>query len=511
MGVMASNRVRYIEEFWSSCPDWANEERPSGDADWLPAFRRAAAEHVLAASSYEKRILVGDSQSRYEMGGKLDLFGIHLEALYPGVELAFTAGTDGIHIHSGGTSLDVPPQLVGKSGPVTLIGLTVVGTRAVGTRGVIVQTPSILERAAAQDWGWHGIHVTADVKRTPEHIDGGKSNANRTHLRYCSAKNVGAYPGTDARLVTATNPEGRREFGSGLRLSGNDVNICSNEYFHCVSAAGWAIDDTAFLGNIHIMPDCNLCGHLVQEWETGTAFPTYGVPVGSKLNLAYRVKNDSARGLLVSPYVETQNPAAIIDVPPPSLVISGIGGAKQPTTRTLHAGALSGTWKAEAGDKSVSVTLGEGAGAALSLASPVDGPIRLKYVPFIGDDPANTMQSPSAAGWWRMDLKNLDSAVYLYWTGNQSYEKKSNKELIRKLDPGRLVLGTHYRSGGGAIREQLCGTAATLVAIESAYPAAGKQRGDAYTCLAPVVGGVHTAVVVEEAGVKRWAPTGVVQ
>jgi hypothetical protein len=411
-----------------------------------------------------------------------------LEGLYPGVELYFSQGSDGIHIHSAGTAINVYPSLVGKGGDCTLTNLTVVGTKAEGTRGVIIQRSSVLQSVVANNWGWHGHHITADVHRTATDIDGGNSNANRTHLDRCSAGSCGSKPGYDARLISATNPLGHREWGCGLRINGGDTNICTTESFHAVGCSGWAIDDGGFLGNIHTMPDQDLCGHVVEDWEATT--DTYGVPVGSKLNLAYRQSNANGRGLLVEPYVEQATPTSIIDVRPPSFVVGGIGGADQATTRRIKAGELTGSWIAKTADNTGSVTLAEGNGYLLSLSSGGDGPVRLKY----------------GGGFWRLDHRNLSARVYAQFTGDSSLEG------TRALLPGYMVLPRHYVQATTAlIREQIYAKYNTLTTIETAYPAAGKQVGDAYTCLSPVVGGIHTAVVVAVAGVNKWAATAVVQ
>jgi hypothetical protein len=512
MSVMPSNRPRYIEEFWRDVPDWANNESATGDADWLPAFRRAAAEHVLAARPYQKRIFLGDTTDHYDLGGKLDLLGVHFEGLYNDVVLHFPNNTDGIHLHSPGTSLDVyPPELIGKGGPSTLININVVlNSKGVGTRGVIIQNPSVLESVRVDQAGWHGFHLTAGTDRGPSSIDGGASNANRAHLRDCSAITCGSRPGLDSRLITEANPVGHRQFGSGLKIEGKDANLCTTTSFHAVMCAGFGIDDNGFLGNLHTIPDVGGCGHTVQDWEDPADI--YGVPVGSRVNLGYRMSDNSSGGLLICPYHENASPKPIIDLTPPNFVIHGVGGANQLNTKRITAGNLFGKWAVKANDGSMTTMMADAGGSAAEYMPKNDSPLRTAYFDFVDGDIANAVQSSWYAGFWRMDIGRSDRQVPLGFTGTKSYERKNTRELTRKLLPGWLTLSKFYRFYSyGLYREQLCGPANTLSAIEALFPAADKQVGDAYQCLSPVVGGVHTAVVIAEAGVKRWAATGLVQ
>jgi hypothetical protein len=52
--VLANNEPAYIEDFRSQLPDWANGNHSNGDpdpeTDWLPAFKRAAYDHLIPES-----------------------------------------------------------------------------------------------------------------------------------------------------------------------------------------------------------------------------------------------------------------------------------------------------------------------------------------------------------------------------------------------------------------------------------------------------------------------------
>src|SRR5215467_5681149 len=126
MIVIDNNEPVYIEDFRRNQPDWANASNPNGDpasdVDWLPAFKRAAFYHLTTATTeplryqrtYQRLVLVGRTRSQYNLSGTLHLFGLRLEGLYPGVELHFLRGTDGIHVHypktptGSGTSFNLP-------------------------------------------------------------------------------------------------------------------------------------------------------------------------------------------------------------------------------------------------------------------------------------------------------------------------------------------------------------------------------------------------------------------
>lgn len=543
--VIDNNEPRYIEDFRRPQPDWANGEDPNGDpdpeVDWLPAFKRAAYEHLDTRPSeplrfqrtYQRPILLGRNRGEYRLSGTLHLFGIHLEGLYPGVELRFDQGTDGLHIHyphtrSGpGTSSGLPAPVTDYGGSCTLRNLLIRGTGAEGTRGIIVQRASLLDTIGVFRFGWHGFHVTADVKRDTGDIDGAISNANGTTLIDCRAHDCGHSPGTDRRLVSAANPDGHRPFGSGLRLQGGDANICYTRSFNGSSCARWAIDDVGFLGNRHVLPHCVNCYHEVPSWEAEIGshadasqvekrdYRTYEVAVGDRLQLAYHVENRNARTILASPYVESAQTTPIVDVQPPSFVIGGIGGSDRVETRRIRSGRLTNLWRFVTDGPYGTpdeTWISEGNGVFLTLAAKADHPThpyRLKYLHFENDDPRLAEQSHRWAGFFRLDRGNLNSQMALALTGARSHEKTRRGGLGRQLDPGRLVMLSHYRAANFThLRKVEYGVASDLPSIESAFPAADREVGDAYTCLRPIAGGVYTAVVIEDPddpGTRFWA------
>lgn len=549
--VIDNNEPQYIEDFRRHQPDWANNHAPGGDpepeVDWLPAFKRAVFYHLDThpdatlrfQRTYQRPILLGRSRSVYKLSDTLHLFGIKLEGLYPSVELHFDQGSDGIHIHypktppGPGTSYELPTPFTDYGGYCTLKNLVVRGTSAEGTRGIIIQRASFLEAVEVFHFGWHGFHVTADVKRATDSIDGAISNANGTTLLNCRAYGCGHSPGTDDKRVSDANPEGHRPFGSGLRLEGGDANICYTRSFNGQSCAQWAIDDVGFLGNHHELPHCVGCYHEIPQWEYDINhhpeadetekrdFRTYELAVGERINFAYRIENESSRGLLTAPYVENAEPTPIIDVRSPSFVIGGIGGADTEYTKRVKSGEFTNAWKATHPgpfQTAYELRLAEGNGTFLTFATHADSfnhPYRLKYVHFENDDIDQAAASNPWAGFFRLDRGNLNSQTALALTGVHSHEKTTLRELTRQLDPGRLVVLPHYRAiSFNHIRKVEYGVWNTLEDIENALPAQERTEGDAYTCLSPAAGGVYEAVVVEDpdnAGTKVWGVVSRVQ
>ncbi len=221
MIVIDNNEPAYIEDFRRKQPDWANDNDPNGDPDpdidWLPAFKRASYYHLTTNPSeelrfqrtYQRLVFVGRTRSQYKLSGTLHLFSLRLEGLYPRVELKFDQNSDGVHIHypktrpGAGTSFDLPEPVTDYGGVCTLRNLVIRGTArrdltnedvigaVEGKRGIIIQITSFLDAVEVFNFGWHGFHVTADVHRTTDSIDGAISNANRTTLLDCRANNCG--------------------------------------------------------------------------------------------------------------------------------------------------------------------------------------------------------------------------------------------------------------------------------------------------------------------------------
>src|SRR5438309_2461107 len=200
----------------------------------------------------------------------------------------------------------------------------------------------------------------------------------------CTASQCGYAPGTDPRSITHANPNGHRPFGSGIRFEGGDANICYTRSFSAVNCAHWAIDDTGFLGNQHVLPNCAGCSHRVVDWEVSISthpeatpaeirdFRTYDFPVGSPIQYAYHIENPNARGLLTSPYVEDETPPPIVDVHPPSFVIAGIGGKDTKNTRRIRARELTSIWRfANNADQT---WISEGEGVFMTISAPADHP-----------------------------------------------------------------------------------------------------------------------------------------
>ena len=572
--VLANNEPAYIEDFRSAQPDWANGNDANGDpgpeTDWLPAFKRAAYDHLVPElgdslrfqHTYQRLVLVGRSRFQYKLSNTLDLFGIRLQGLYPGVQLYFDQGTDGIHIHyprmgsEPGTSFDLPKPVKDYGGECTLANLSISGvnipphfTQGVGTRGIIIQRASLLESVAVSNFGWHAFHVTADHGRTTGDIDGAISNANGTTLLHCSAFECGHAPGIDPRRVTPANPTGYRPFGSGLRLEGQDTNVCYTRSFNGTNCARWAIDDVGYLGNRHDLPQCANCYHDVTQWETDIStygsrhqnaipgepeerdFRTYNVPTGNRVQFGYHIENANARSILLNPYVEGAHPPPIVDVRAPSFVIGGIDGEDTRWTKRISSGGLTNEWRFTgytAVKKPDETWLSESDpskdpnnlplpphGVFISLCANAENrvPYRLKYIHFKDDDQQQAEQSDHWAGFFRLDRD--DKQIALALTGGSSYEKTAAGGLSRKLQEGSLILPSHYRVANYThFRKVEYGAANDLASIELALIAADRQVGDAYICLQPVAGGVYEATVIEDPhhpGTKIWAEVSHVQ
>lgn len=167
------------------------------------------------------------------------------------------------------------------------------------------------------------------------------------------------------------------------------------------------------------------------------------------------------------------------------------------------------------------ILIAENHGTFLTFASdgdnPTNHPYRIKYVHFLDDDESNAGDSDRWAGFFVVDRANLHSQIAFALTGSKSYEKSTVGDLERQLDPGRLVMLSHYRAalaGFTHLRKVEYGIAHDLPSIEASFTASEREVGDAYICLEPVVEGVYEAVVVEAPdapGTKTWAMVSQVQ
>jgi hypothetical protein len=244
---------------------------------------------------------------------------------------------------------------------------------------------------------------------------------------------------------------------------------------------------------------------------------SYGVSVGQKINLAFRMANVTARGIMMSPYVEDVNreePQAIVDVLPNSFVVGGRGGHDSSGTTRIARGELTNSWGSVGKGTATSdeTVLAEGDGVFLSFVSKADSggvlPYRLKYAHFPGDDHTHSADSDILAGFYRLDRGNRDTEIALAFTGEQSYEKTGSHVTTRQLDAGRLVLFSHYRAiNYTRYRRVEYGSSNDLGSLEAALPVADRQIGDAFVNLIPSQGSIYEAVVVNDQNLGRtvWA------
>jgi hypothetical protein len=316
-------------------------------------------------------------------------------------------------------------------------------------------------------------------------------------------------------------------FGSGLRLEGGDSNQCYSRSFYAYNCAGWAIDDVSFLGNQHDLPQAVDCFHIVADWEEAIRshheatdfekrdFGTDAIHISSgfRVNLAYHMANVSARGIMISPYVEDARPPAMVDVRPNSFIIGGRGGRDSDHTTRVSRGESSNNWRfvGDETPESDATVLRDGHGVFLSFVSNADEggrqPYRLKYAHFAAENTGAGPKSDDLAGFYRLDRANRDNQIALALTGDQSYEKTGLRVTTRKLDAGRLVLFGHYRAINYThYRRVEYGSSPDVASLEAALPAADRQIGDAYINLIPSPGSIYEAVVIKhpKLGTNVW-------
>lgn len=488
---LRNNEPLYIEDFWRSGPDSYNGQAASGDSDdWLPAFRRLSLHHLTSRTgadhplhrTYQRRILLGRSEQTYRVSDTIHLFGAWLEGLTDQVELFFHNGTDGIRVHNpttaadDGTSEGLPAPFTGYGGQATLKNLILNGTEAPGTRGLIIQRRAFCENVSVTNWGWHGINITADALRTfdPDaYDDPGSSNANFCTLNLCLAQRVGFFPGTHPSWVTPTNPTGQRPFGSGLRIQGGDANIIQTSQFNGRDCARFAIFDSGFLGNVHIVPHCVTCRHTVTQLELdilngalGTPVPgslrdrellefdTFGATLGNFASFAYAMTNANSRGLLICPYVEGASVAPVLDTRGQNFVISGIGAVETATTRRFNPNRSAGAYQWEhidAQDNTITSVLNAGSGVVMQVATPESGgqPFRLKYNSFVD----NTPGAPGSdhRGFLRMDVANANTQVAFLVSGQRAQAPDGRTVADGTLAAGRMCFPLGYMASSSML------------------------------------------------------------
>lgn len=311
--------------------DWVRPE--DGDPvdpkfDWLPVFKRAqesffdtAAKDFSRFRVYPVPVMVGLKQAVYRLSGTLDLFGFWLKSVRGNATLQFTGMGDGLVLHFPRSSAGEGTHSSGYGGGSYFEGpLRIVGHGAPGSVGLRAHIGFEASGVSCEGWGLHGFLIDADAHRTLH------SNASRWWMHRCGALNNGFGSPSIA-------------YGSGLMVQGGDSQVGLSTQFTAIGNAGWGIFDSSFLGNTHISPHARGNGRVVHANDAEATL--FGVKEGVLFPLAYRSDGGSERTLFVNPYVEG---SAIVDVPPPSMVIGGIGGAYQPSTKRILAGRLEGVW-----------------------------------------------------------------------------------------------------------------------------------------------------------------------
>lgn len=529
---LRDNTPLFIEDFHRDEPDFFNGYAAGGDGDlddpnmdWLPVFRRLSMHHLTSRTgadhplhrTYQRKIFLGRKHQTYRVSDTIHLFGIWLEGLTDQVELFFYNGTDGIRIHNPSTAVDdgtsegLPAPYTGYGGQAILKNLILNGIEAAGTRGLIIQRRTFCENISVTNWGWHGINITADALRTydpDEYDDPGSSNANFCTLILCLAQNVGFNPGTHVSWETPTNPTGQRPFGSGLRIQGGDANIVMTSQFNGRDCARFAIFDSGFLGNIHIVPHCVTCRHTTTQLELdifngtlGTPVPgslrdreilefdTYGATVGNFASFAYAMTNANSRGLLLCPYVEGAAVDPTMDTRGQNFVISGIGAVETTTTKRFNPNRMVGEYSWEHTDGQgnlIAFRINSGLGTVLQLATPEAGgqPFRVKYNSYV----ANTPGAPGAdhRGWLRVDVANANTQVAFLISGQRAQTTDGRTVAGGTLSAGRVCFPLGYYVSSGYL-PVVYGTRANLPDLTVAGTAAIYPVGSEYIVTDPAI------------------------
>jgi len=551
--VLRDNRPRYIEDFVRSGPDVFNGESvtgdPSPDQDWLPAFRRAVFYHLTTRTGatspltriHRKKILIGKTRNNYRLSGRLDIFGVWLEGLFPEVELNFYNGSDGIFVHypttgpGTGTSFALDAPFTGRGGNSLISNLRLYSSGTLstpgptGTRGLIAQSRVGCHRVTVQGFGWHGIHVTASAAgRGEDGIDGNISNANGSSFEFCESINNGYAPGTDSRLETAANPTGLREWGCGMKMEGPDANVVLTTRCRFQGNAGWGMLDNGFLSNLHNLNTYTLNGHTVSqaeadiinevngarsEAELRTWISLYGVTVGNRMNLGYAAKNPNNRGIQLVPYVELSTPVPVVDCDFPYFVCGGQGG-KFTASTSRWLGRAEGPWSF---NRKLDDIIGVGLQDTVAFGesnSDLDTVLqrwatsqgddwRWVFSHWVGDSPTGTGH-PNRAGFIKLARNNANTQIAALLTTAQSRDNGVIGGAA--LDAGRWVRTHEYISNYGAnCRRVFYGTGNPMTGTTNpATTVSGLTVGDRFYRLDIVDGQPCEFIVVSENGANAW-------
>lgn len=535
---MSKHRESYVEDYFRGGGDWFNGYAPGGDSldDWRPAFARYLTQHLTTRTgaslpkqrTYRQPTLwLGKEHQNYPVGGTLNIFGATICGLFPAATITFAPGvTKGIHVHSpdvgssNGTShwLDgIWAPFAGYGGGVHLqdVILQMHGA-TVGGIGLLIQGGAHVNNVQILDPGYHGIYVTAGVQRgsqTPETAEfPGYSNSNTVNLERIYVSHPGRYPGQSTFWVTDANPNGYRPFGCGLKIEGPDANDVSVFRFKCNGldvnnggAMGWAIDDNSFLGCTFRQCFSVNNERYVSQWESDIVNGTYGAPtddeldefdhpdsdvygnplatqvgVGGKVNFAFRSRT-SAASEWHRFYVEGSTPDALIDIRLPSFRVQRRGSMEQ------------ATWGFENPDSA-------------NDRDSIDIAKNKHFFVIENGATGDVYNLTSRNEFIRLDHKGTNNCPF-YITGDDSQASG------RDLDPGKMILSNHYRSGsfagalpGGAYPDEI-GTLASLPDLSVSGTAAKYPVGSRYVVSNPAAGGASEYRCVSDGGApngKAW-------
>ncbi len=571
--VLNDNSPKYVEEFYSENSDVFNSynggKDPKPSDDYWPAFARASVSHLSLDPSKRLRkqrtygfpILLGKTQDVYRLSRPLPAFASFI-GLYAHVQLKFYDDTNGVFVHypdagrSVGTLHGGPEILPTELGDwegygayrIVLKNIAIIGTHAEGTRGLVIHRACTVEDCWIQNFGWHGVHITADSKRNP-----GASNANGSFIQGLHVERCGWNPGEEHKAggdydQRPWNPNRLRPFGSGLRIEGGDANVIKVIGYSGRFNAYAAIHDSGFLGNHHIMPHCvvgtdglrqggfelkadyrTICddvANYVKEHRSSSKgdplykkaehdqreFCYYDANIGDRVKVAYVINNPAAYTKLETPYVEVTEPPSIIHVEKPSMVSMGTGGRLwEGTTRQdaigFHGSVRVGPLEGTNNSPPPSITYGLAPGVLSQMRtgsqrqSGRKGEYRFKYVNFNNDDPSSPGPHDQHAGWYRLDSRGANKFVTLLMTAFES------QLAGRTHDEGRICIPQEVLLGRTA-RRLILGNQPTpqQAKLDPTNPDHNLQEADLYLytgkSLAPGQGLLW--VVVNNGGTLEW-------
>lgn len=391
-------------------------EYSDGD-DWSPAVRRAIDSFSgIPRPSTGGTIQFGPRTYTFSETIELDrtviLQGQGAAGSDGATILLFDPDTTGILVHYAMTSSDPV-----RRGDRSLIkNLTVRSLGGNSGHGIELLARANLEYVSIENFPENGIHISADVNRTPP------TNANTWRMY---------------SVLTTENG------GHGLYVDGGDTNTGVAVGLSASSNGGWGIYDSSFLGNTYL--------------GAHTATNTLG---------SYKSDDRNARNLFLNPYAEGDQPPAQIIAP--SIVLGGL--LELADTCTTDTGTMSCNY-AGINASGFITTFPNGAravnNAGSSQVTTLLGSLGVPGVAYelIQNGEPNwpwRMTFDDTDQWWKMKWANLNSAVAYalsvdattpegrgqIWMPNGLHFGATNAKVKLNAASDGGVRGIHYTSSG---------------------------------------------------------------